>query len=446
MWARHRKPNENARGFTFIEVVLAICLLAAVLGPFMYFVARIPDLNSAIGQQGRSEAWRSFNDQVLLAGIDPSSAAGLQTGTNPVTPAIPVPVVTRSAAVSPVGGASVRALRVERPATAAELRPGGAGFELGAGVPPPARISPAAPLLPVVMESPAITPVPGAVLPLALLTAGTGGMPATTNVSASVSDGGRVHLENNRPLAAPSGIGVVAQTVTAENFIQGVAGRAWNEYVSQSVDDKSVVLSDGRIRWHTKSDGRLLIYEPSQPVSYSYTLDLGTPVVVVHNTTEISSGSSIPIDYAEYMSVRDGLVAMRLDWSQATKNAFGNTWSVLNLGFNWTFQAESGPFGGDMKLFFGSDKEYLWADSSVVEAAASLPPGAVASPGSWTFARQTTKLGLPELVTQPEYQGGSYEAGGIEIRAPLRDGQRVGRVQSGSTVSTGDTITVQIEP
>jgi len=49
--------------------------------------------------------------------------------------------------------------------------------------------------------------------------------------------------------------------------------------------DKAVMLTDGRIRWHTQSAGRLLIYEPSPPVSYAYLLDLGTPVVVVHNTT-----------------------------------------------------------------------------------------------------------------------------------------------------------------
>ena len=42
-----------------VELLLAVLILAAVLGPFLAFVSRIPDLNSAIGQQGRSEAWRS---------------------------------------------------------------------------------------------------------------------------------------------------------------------------------------------------------------------------------------------------------------------------------------------------------------------------------------------------------------------------------------------------
>ena len=358
---------------------------------------------------------------------------------------MPAPVVIRGVAMAPLGGAAVRAIQVQVPATAAETRPGGSGFELGAGTPPPARTTPAAPLLPIVMQTPAVSPVPGSVLTIAALTAGSSGAPATTMVSASVLDGGRVHLENGRPLAAPTGIGVAAQMVSAVDLVQGVSGRAWNEYVSQNAGDKAVMLADGRIRWHTQTGGRLLIYEPSPPVSYAYQLDLGPPVVV-HNTTEVASGSSIDIAYDEYMNVRNGTSAMRLDWPQTTKTAFGNTWNALTLGFNWTFQSESGPFGGDIKSFFASDKEYLWVDNSAVAAAPVLPPGAVASPGNWTLARRTTKLGLPELVTQPSYQGGSYEAGGIEIRVPIRNGERLGRVQSGTTVSTGDTLKVQVEP
>ncbi len=437
--------QRTARGFTLVELLLAILILAAVLGPFFAFVSRIPDLNSAIGQQGRSEAWRSFTDQALVAGIDPSTAAALLNGINPAVPAVPVPVVTRGIAMAPLGGVAVRSIQVQVPAMAAEARPGGSGFELGAGTPPPARTTPAAPLLPILMQTPAVSPSPGSILPIGALTAGSSGAPATTTVSASVLDGGRVHLENGRPMAAPTGIGLVAQMVSAADLPQGVSGRAWNEYVSQNAGDKAVVLADGRIRWHTQSGGRLLIFEPSPPVSYAYLLDLGTPVVV-HNTTEVASGASIDIAYDEYMNVRNGTSAMRLDWSQATKTAFGNTWNTLAQGFNWTFQAESGPFGGDLKTFFASDKEYLWADSSAVAAAPVLPPGAIASPGNWTLARQATKLGVPELVTQPSYQGGSYEAGGVEIRVPIRNGERLGRVQSGSTVSTGDTLQVQVEP
>ncbi|HTZ19694.1 MAG TPA: prepilin-type N-terminal cleavage/methylation domain-containing protein [Opitutaceae bacterium] len=437
--------RRTGRGFTLVELLLAILILAAVLGPFLAFVSRIPDLNSAIGQQGRSEAWRSFTDQALAAGIDPGAAAALRNGVNPAVPAMPTPVVTRGSAMAPLGGAAVRAIQVRMPATVAETRPGGSGFELGAGTAPPVRTTPAAPLLPIVMQTPVVSPAPGSVLPVGMLTAGGSGTPATTVVSASVLDGGRVHLENGRPLAASTGIGIAAQTVSAADLAQGVGGRAWNEYVSQNAGDKAVILADGRIRWHTQSGGRLLIYEPSPPVSYAYLLNLGTPVMV-HNTTEVASGASIDIAYDEYMNVRNGTSALRLDWPQTTKTAFGNTWNTLTVGFNWTFQAESGPFGGDLKSFFGEDKEYLWEDNAAVAAAPVLPPGAVASPANWTLARQTTKLGVPELVTQPGYQGGSYEAGGIEIRAPIRNGERLGRVQSGTTVSTGDTLKVQVEP
>jgi prepilin-type N-terminal cleavage/methylation domain-containing protein len=432
-------------GFTLVELLLVILILAAVLGPFLAFVSRIPDLNSAIGQQGRSEAWRSFTDQALVAGIDPSAATALRNGVNPAVPAVPTPVVTRGVTMAPLGGVAVRAIQAPVPATAAEARPGGSGFELGTGTPPPARTTPAAPLPPIVMQTPVVSPAPGSILPIGALTAGSSGTPATTVVDASVVDGGRVHLENGRPVGAPIGIGVAAQTVSAADLAQGVGGRAWNEYVSQNAGDKAVMLADGRIRWHTQSGGRLLIYEPSPPVAYAYLLNLGTPVVV-HNTTEVASGASINIAYNEYMNVRNGTSALHLDWSQTTKTAFGNAWNTLTLGFNWTFQAESGPFGGDLKGFFGSDKEYLWTDSSAVAAVPVLPPGAVASPGNWTLARQTTKLGVPELVTQPGYQGGSYEAGGIELRVPLHDGERLGRVQSGTTVSTGDTLKVNVEP
>ena len=82
--------KRTGHGFTLVELLLVILILAAVLGPFLAFVSRIPDLNSAIGQQGRSEAWRSFTDQALVAGIDPSAAMALRNGVNPAVPAVPL--------------------------------------------------------------------------------------------------------------------------------------------------------------------------------------------------------------------------------------------------------------------------------------------------------------------------------------------------------------------
>ena len=35
---------------------------------------------------------------------------------------------------------------------------------------------------------------------------------------------------------------------------------------------------------------------------------------------------------------------------------------------------------------------------------------------------------------------------GIALRVPLHNGERIGRVQSGTTVSTGDILKVQVEP
>ena len=35
--------ERNGRGFTLVELLLAILILAAVLGPFLAFVSRIPD-------------------------------------------------------------------------------------------------------------------------------------------------------------------------------------------------------------------------------------------------------------------------------------------------------------------------------------------------------------------------------------------------------------------
>jgi hypothetical protein len=170
----------------------------------------------------------------LAAGVDPSATAALRYGVNPAVPAVPLPVVTRGIVVVPEGGAAVRAIQVQVAVTVAEARPGGAGFELGAGTPPPARTNPAAPLLPIVMETPVVMPAPGSILPIGSLTSGGSGAPATTLVSANVSDGGRVHLDNGRPMASPTGVSVVAQSVSAADLAQGVSGRAWNEYVSQN--------------------------------------------------------------------------------------------------------------------------------------------------------------------------------------------------------------------
>lgn len=439
--------RQRQRGFTLVEFVVAIVFIAVVLGPLLLFVARLHDLNSAIGQQGRREAWRSFNDQAVLAGIDPSHAPALAATGNPSIPSVPMPAVSSAEVTATPGVARIVPLRVVLDTRVAEPRMAGAGYQIGAGANVSPRSTPVAPLAPIVMPMPVVTPPDGTVIAANTLTPASPGAPYTTSIQAASSSGTKVFLSFNQPYGLAQGFTSVQQGVSAVDLMNRVNGAAWTEYPG-ATNDRSATLGDGRTRWFvTRDDGRLQIYEPSPAVSFAYQVGLGSPVIV-HGVDELPSGSTLSFDYAAYYEVQAGRTTLRIDFPAAVKSVFGTTWGAQSIGFQCAFHDSAGPFSGDLSSFFTTETLALWSDAVPLAATAVLPPGATADQGTWTFSRNKVPLGVPVMASVADASG-FYAAGQLQFTAPNGpDGSPIGRLSfdNGSTLSTGPTLAIAVIP
>jgi hypothetical protein len=442
------KLNANA-GFTLVEFVVAIVFVGVVIGPFLIFVARIHDLNSAMGQQGRKEAWRSFCDQALVVGIDPSRASGLRSDTNVAIPAIPSPTVVELEAPQIPGLARIVPLRTADDSAVAEPRIAGGGLQIGAGASVAARTTPASPLSPVIMPMPVVTPADGAVIATTELAPGGAGEPYSLTVQAAAAAGTRVTLSLNQPFATVVGPSIAQHTVTAVDLLHRVNGKAWSEYPGNiQGGDRPVTLADGRTRWLvTRDDGRLQIYEPSGSTVFGYRIALGLPVIA-RAGVEYASGASLDFDYSGYYSVRTGAATAKIDYPGATRLVFGSGWVAESIGFQWMFHDVAGAFSGDLRPFFLPDSIGLWTDAVTVVATPVVPEGAIADSGSWVLNRVKLQLGVPVLGSSAD-AGGFFAPGQMQFSAPTGPGgTAVGRLSfdSGANLSTGTTIAIAVLP
>jgi hypothetical protein len=441
--------RRREKGFTLVEFVIAIVFIAVVLGPFLLFVARIHDLNNAMGQQGRREAWRSFNDQAVAAGIDPSLAPALASPANAAVPAVPATPV-KQVDVAPVAGLPrIVPIQVAFAAGVAESRMTGAGLQIGAGAAVAARTVPAAPLQPIVMPMPLVTPTDGSIINPATLASGSVGAPYTLPVQAASSAGTKVFLTLNQPFATVQGSGFAQQIVSAVDLLNRVSGAAWSEYSGSAIaGDRSVTLGDGRTRWFvTRDDGRLQIFEPSATATFAYQIDLGTPVVT-DGTVESANGAVLPFDYAAFLAVQNGSRPLRIDFPTTVRAAFGNAWASQAIGFQFTFGTSAGPFSGDLQTFFSDASLPLWTDATAVAATPVVPAGGLASGATWTFTRLKTQLGVPVLSSSAD-SAGFFAPGQLDFSVPTGPGgTTVGRLsfENGTTVSTGTTLSISVTP
>lgn len=437
------------QGFILAEFVVAVVFVGIVLSPLLLFVARIHDLNTAVGQQARREAWRSFTDQAVTAGIDPTRAPALANTLNIAVPAVPAQPVTAATVAQAPGLASIVPLRVVLDPMVAESRIPASGFQIGAGAAVAARTAPTAPLTPIVMPIPLVTPADGTVIPVASLTPEANGAPYTLPVQAASTGGTTVRATLNQPTGFFTGAGVAQFSVTALDLMQGVNGVAWTEFSGDiAAGDRAVQLSDGRTRWLvTTSENRLQIYEPSPEISFAYRIDLGAPIVA-RAGVENASSSTLNFDYADYYRVQSGAERLQIDFPQSVKAAFGNAWNAQTIGFQWTFHDTAGPFSGSLLPFFQPDTLSLWADSVVVAASAVVPSAAVSDAATWNFVRVKSALGTPVLSTTADASG-FYTAGTLQFTAPTGpDGSPEGRLsfQNGSSLSTGATLSITVVP
>lgn len=438
----------SQRGFTLVEFVIAIVFVGVVLGPLLVFVTRIHDLNNAIGQQGRREAWHSFTDAAVAAGIDPAAPA-LTRAVNAAVPAVAALPVDSGTVETVPGIARIVPLRVVIDGTIAEPRVAGAGFQIGGGGILAPRGVPQAPLKPIVMPTPSVTPLDGTVIAATALAASADGGPYTLDVVASSPGGVQVHATFNQPHDELVGLGSVARRVSAVDLLSRVNGLAWSEFAGNATGgDRAVQLGDGRTRWLvTTAENRLQIYEPSPVVRFGYRIGLGTPVVV-QTETETTSGGQLSFDYAGYLAVQSRTSSVKIDFPAAVKRAFGTSWPVDSIGFQWTFQSVAGPFSGDAQAFFQASSLALWTDAVPVVAVAVVPEGALAEPATWTFARLKSALGVPLLASAAD-DTGFFAPGQVEFSAPRQAaGTQVGRLSfdNGTTVSTGPSLSIAVTP
>lgn len=368
---------------------------------------------------------------------------------NVAIPAVAPPAVTATPVSVPVGLAQIVPLRIVLDGSVAEPREIAAGFEIGAGGVMNARGTPAAPLDPIVMPMPMVTPADGALIEPSTLTAAPNGDPYTLAVQAAASGAANVRLVLNQPYGTYEGSGLARLTVTAADLLSGVNGVAWTEYPGESArGDRSIQLGDGRTRWLvTTAEDRLQIYEPSPQVRFAYRIDLGPPVIV-RAGGENASGASLDFTYEDYSAIQKGTTGLRIDFPESVRIVFGRSWPTASVGFGWTFGPTAGPFSGDLSPFFTAASLPLWADSVAVVAHPVVPPGAVADDANWQFSRVKSDLGVPQLTSATD-SSGFYSPGKIEFAVPVAaDGTRIGRLSfdRGADLSTGTTLSIDVAP
>lgn len=436
------------QGFILAEFVIAVVFVAMVLGPLLLFVSRIQDLNTAVGQQSRREAWRSFGDQAIVAGMDPGHTPSLSSDRNPAIAPRPPPTIRELAMPTAPGLPRIIPLQAVLEASVAEPRVAGSGFRLGSGAAVAPLVTPQPPLIPITLATPEISPPDGSDVAISALRATGAGEPYTLLVQASSLKGGRILARLNRPTVSFSGVGTAQHTITAVDLLNGVSGIAWVEYAGDPLHgDRAIQLEDGRVRWLVPTrDGRRQSHEPSGFVTFVYRIDLGIPVFV-SAAGESPSGGSIPFDYARYASVQHGAEMLHIDFPNAIKAAFGNYWPAASVGFAWTFGSTPGPFSGNAQPLFLPGAIEFWSDSVSVAATPVLPEGATAASGVWTFTRTKTPLGAPILSTTADSTG-FFAPGALQFIAPSTEGSIVGRLsfESGAFTSTGATLSVDLIP
>jgi hypothetical protein len=436
-------------GFSLAEVLIAILCLGLLLAPFLRTITSLPAMQRHLGLQARDEAWRSFQDHALAAGLDPRQAAALLAATNPAIPEVESEFVERGASVVPEGRVALRVLRGSVGAQHPEDRPGGSGWELsrGSALAPPAP--PAPPLLPVTMRSPDITPLPGSSIPLIGLAPAEGSLPPSLSVEASSQENGRVCLKLGRAGTPSSGLGEAQGVVSVEEFAAGFIGTSWTEYPGEpAAGHRPVEMPDGRKRWLVPEGRGLRTYEPSEFVTWAYTLDLGPPILR-HAGAEIADGGNLVLGYPDLAAVRSGEAALRIDWPDTTKALLGGFADRLAQGFEVTFAGNPGPTNGDLSLFCSNTALDAWTEESPLLATPLPAPGCTARSAAWTLGRGLTEMGEPERVNAGASESDPFPSGSAEFSPPAQaDGVRRGRLSArdGTLVSTTPSLSLTIVP
>lgn len=444
-----RAGRSQLRAFSLLEVIVATLCLGLCLAPFLAYTSRLPEMQRALALQARDDAWRSFQDHAVLNGIDAGGAPGFAPVSNGNVPGLPAREVERTPLAPVAGMTGLRSLQVRSDAWNARGWIRGAGLELSAGPALEPITVPSAPLPPVTLRAPALSPDPSDPVSALSLEKPQSGASGLLKVASVSPDNGTVVLVYGASSLEVRAVREAAFEVGAEVFEAAFSGRTWAEYAGDlAAGDSSVSLPDGRKRWIVREGDRTRVYNPSEVVSYSYHLDLGAPALY-YGTLEYASGSPLSFSYASVLGVRSGASVFRVGLPSAVRERLGSAAGRLCLSYETSFAGWSAPADGDLRLFCDEEQQDRWLDAFSVETAPFVASGCLSAPGRWTISRQLTELAEPELLSNVADYGGAFSGEAVRFGAPLHtDGVRRGRLSAreGALVSTSSELSLFLTP
>lgn len=429
----------SRRGITLPEIIVGITFLGIAAGAFIRFASQIQQTLVVLADAGRKEAWRTTADQVVLTGVDPSSAQVFTDARDPIgslRDRFPANIVAAGGSEigSRVGEVEVSRLVVQHTGRGEQLRPPGIGLVIGQSTtPPPIRFNPLPPLPPVIHQPPLITPERGVVVPyteMRLVADGSGNPDGSRlALSARGTDSVRVGISVTSPVGrVVRSINEAIVDMSANELASGLTARAWTEFPGDlALGHIATYMEDGRTRWFIPTeDGRLQPQEPSDFIDYSFRINLGYPVLRWMDTVVDSRDSvRIPVDWWDRIAVvtgaplKDGSgnpsetpVAREVDWSDDVRSYFnpmpGFGWEVR---FASSVLVPSGTYSGSVAFAFTDDNVRLWMPTAQIIARPRLtglyqsanytPFLGVESDYTFQIDRVSRQLGTPENTTAP---------------------------------------------
>lgn len=441
--------RKNVSGFSLVEVIVATLCLGLCLGPFLAYSSRLPEMQKALAAQARDDAWRSFQDQAVLTGVDAGRSSGLGSSENRNVPVLAAREVERLPLSSSAGLPSLRLLQVQADAWNAKGWVRAAGYELSSGPAVPAVLVPESPLPPLTLGAPVLSPDPGLPVSALALASPEPGASGKLRVEARSSDGGTVILVYGPSSNEVRRTGEASFEAGAETFAEPLSGRAWAEYAGDVASgDSSVLLPDGRKRWIVREGSRSRVYNPSAFVPYRYLLDLGAPVLV-YGESEYAPGGGLTLTYSSVLGVRSGAVSFRVGLSSEVRKRLGSAAASLCQSFDSSFGGWSAPSTGDLSLFCREEQQDRWSDSFAIQAAPHAASGCLATEGSWYVSRLQIEMGEPVLLSDASSSGGAFSTESIQFAAPVQaDGIRRGRLSAreGTLLSASSELSLVLVP
>lgn len=446
---RQTTTPRSRRGYIIQEIIIGVVVFGIAMLPIVRALQLLPNVSAAVGEQSRREAWRSASDEAVLRGVDPRQTSVMNAVTDAQATEAMLGDISRVDLPGRAGGAQITVLSSAFSATA-EDRAVPAGFEIGAGtLPTPPREDPLPPLPVIKLTAPRLSEASGAFVSIFSLAPGaTPNDPYLWDLGAVGAPSDVVRITETAPtVQSAEGLGAATLRLNAVELARNVGGSAWAEYHGDPSVDIPVSVGD-RTRWLVRVGPRTQVYEPSDPITFTFGLDIGRPAYAVAGV-EHPSGESVPVDYATALTIDAGRAEAALTYPAEVRQRFGSEWSAVAPSFSWTFGRYAGDSSaGNTVSFFRPAGRLLWQDSqTLVAQPLSTLSGLRPLIGTWSVERQVTTLQPPERLAG-FYDGETDEPSWVEFGSPtlLSLGRRVGRPEVNGVESVNENLSVLVVP